>query len=260
MDLSSLERLLWIIHIVLLALLALRLFWSGLFLRYRWFCFLVVLLAGRNLALGMFEANPVVFFYIWLWTEPVVALSYILAIFEIYALALQRYQGLSTFARSIITVSMVVASVISVASIFPDLEFNASQDNQYFLLVNVIRRGLYTSLLGFLVVLVSLISFFPVRLSRNTILHIVLFSTWFLFHTASTLAINFRGKEFVPYVNVAAGLVAVLTGIAWCLLLTPSGEHVETAVRSRLSDEQADILLDKLKSINETLAVSRRRL
>ncbi len=260
MDLSSLERLFWIAHIVLLVLLSIRLFWSGLFLRYRCFFALVVLLAVRNLALSLAQGHVFAFFWIWMATEPIVVLAYILTVFEIFALTLQRYHGLRVFSRSVLTFAMVAASAISVLSIFPDLEFNASADNQWFLLVNVVRRGLYTSLLGFLVLLVTLISFFPVRLSRNTILHVVLFSTWFLFHTSASLAINFRGKDFVPLVNAAAGLVAVLTSAAWCFLLTQAGEKVETAVRSNLSDEQAGMLLDKLKSINESLAVSRRRL
>lgn len=260
MDLSSFERLLWMCHLALLVLLALRLFWNGLFLRYRWFFGLVVLLACRNLAVNLAAGHTVAFFWIWLMSEPLVVIAYILSVFEVYALALQKYQGIRTASRRVLTLAMVVASTVSVLSIFPDLQFNASEGNEWFLLVNVIRRGVYTSLLGFLVLLVSFIAIFPIRLSRNTILHVVLFSTWFLFHTATSLMMNLRGVDFMPVVNAAAGLVAALTSTAWCILLTPAGERVETAVRSRLSQEEAGVLLDKLKSINESLTESQRRL
>jgi|GEM_PF-3328371 len=260
MDLVAVEKALWLVHFVLLTAVVVRLFTNGLLLRYRAFACLATVLAIRNVVLYLVSGKAVVFFWTWLTTEPVVVLLYVLSVFELYSLALQRYEGIRTYSRRLLLLAMIIASLVSVVSIFPDLEFNAFPESQWYLLVNVIRRGVYTSLLGFLVLLVSFISVFPIKLSRNTILHVVVFSAWFLFHTGSILVMNFGGPDIIPVVNLIAVIAAVLTAVVWGLFLSPVGEGVQSAVRSKMSKEQAALLLDKLNSINESLANSQRRL
>lgn len=260
MDLAPLEQAVWWSNVILLVLLAARLSWNGLVTRYRSFFSLIVLIATRNLVLELLSGHTVAYFWVWLATEPLLVVTYILAVFELYSVALRRYAGIQTASRRLLVLALIIASCISVLSIFPDLQFNATSENELFMLVNVIRRGVYTSLLAFLVLLVSFITIFPVRLSRNAMLHVVIFTVSFLFFSAAILVVNLRGVDFVPVFNLVAGVVALFCGAAWCLFLTPAGEGVETSMPSRLSPEQAKRLLDKLKVVNDSLADSGKRM
>jgi hypothetical protein len=153
---------------------------------------------------------------------------------------------------------MVIASIVSLLSIFPDLHFNASASDSQVLVVNVLRRGIYTSLLVFLVLLVSFISVFPVRLSRNTVIHIVVFSVSFLFFTVSSLAVNLQGVDVIPLLNLTAALVGVMASLVWLFALNPAGEHTDTHLRPGVSGKQAAVLLEKLQSINDSMSNSRK--
>ena len=273
---DELNRSLWLFNLALMVTLAAKLLWSGLHLRYKAFFFLICFQAGTNAVLDLlkpgngfsldfwFRSEPFnaveIYFYFWFWTEPILVIAYIVAVFEIYSLALQRYRGIRTISRRILTLSLVLASVISVLSILPDLQFNAVPENAWFLLTNVIRRGIYTSLLAFLILLVSFITIFPIRLSRNSIVHVGLFTTVFLANSATILTMNFRGMDVVPVIDVITACVSALTFLTWILFFTPAGESMERTVRSRLSEPEAEGLLLKLRQINDSLSDSHKRL
>ncbi|MCW5965304.1 MAG: hypothetical protein KIT83_14815 [Bryobacterales bacterium] len=260
MDAVAIEKALWWLNVPLLGILALRLGWNGMGRRYPAFWFLVGFLSIRNGLLELFVDNVARFYRFWIITEPVVVISYTLAIFELYSFALAKYPKLRTASQRVLFLAMVIATTVSVLSIFPDVQFGSFGENDRFLLVNVIRRGVYTSLLVFLVLLVSFITIFPIRLSRNTIVHIIVFSTSFLFITVATLTVNLKGLDIIPIFNLAAAFVAVVASLVWYFMLTPAGESVETTMPSRLSANQAGTLLAKLQSINDSLADTRKRL
>lgn len=273
---TELNHALWLVNVFLLVALATKLVWSGLHLRYRAFFFWVCFQAGRNAILALlnrgsdfslslwFRPQPFdaveIYFYFWFWTEPILVVTFILAVFEIYSLALQRYRGIRTISKRILTLSLVLASVISVLSILPDLQFNATAENSWFLLTNVIRRGIYTSLLAFLILLVSFITIFPVRLNRNSVLHVGLFTIVFLANSATILTMNFQGVDIVPLINAISASVSGLSFLSWILFFTPAGEAVERTVRSGLSEPEAEGLLLKLRQINDSLSESQKRL
>jgi hypothetical protein len=255
---NTLDNIVWVAYVVTLGVLYFRLVWNGLFRRYRSFSLLIALLAIRAGALSLLQGG-VTGFYVWFATEPVVVLAYTLAVFEMYNLALRRYHGIRTATRRILMLAIVVASFISIFSIFPDLQYGVPSGEDWVLLLNVIRRGVYTSLLAFLVLLVSFVAIFPVRLSRNALVHVIIFFVSFLFYVVSNLLLNVVGLELVPVINMIAAAVGLLCGIAWCLFLTPAGENVEASMPSRLSQEQANMLLNKLKEVNDSLSDSGKR-
>lgn len=251
---------LWLGIIVLQVVLAVKFAWMGLHLRYKAFFCWVCFQAARNAVLELLGEGTVRFFWFWFFTEPILVLTFVITVFELYALALQRFRGIRTVSTRLLTLAIVIASLISVFSILPDLQFNASGGNEWFLLTNVIRRGIYTSLLAFLILLVSFITIFPITLSRNSIVHVALFSTVFLCNAATILAMNFQGPDVVPLVNSVSAVVSIIAFTFWIALITPAGETVERAVRSGVSSDEAAVLLEKLRQVNDTLSASRKRL
>ncbi len=258
MDMSHIGEVLWWLHTGLLVVLVARFIWSGLVATFPAFVCLIGLLALHSFAMELLAGNVVWSLRTWLVAEPIVVIAYTLAVFELYSLALARYPGLRTTCRRVLLLAMVIASTVSVLSIFPDLQFNAAASDSQFLLVNVLRRGIYTSLLVFIVLLVSFITIFPVKLSRNSIIHIVVFSGSFLFYSVSILTMNLQGRDVIPLVNMVAALVGVMASLAWLFALNPAGEDTSTHLRPGVSGEQAALLLEKLQSINDSMGSSRK--
>lgn len=251
---------LWLANIVLLAVLSARLVRTRLFLRYKAFFFLVCFLAVRNSVVEVIATDTEASFWFWLVTEPIMVLSFIVAVIETYALALNHYKALSTFSSHVLSWSIVIASVISVLSIFPDLQFNALPENSTFLLTNVIRRGIYTSLLAFLTLLLVGITIYPVKMSRNAVIHSILFSLLFFSYAATILAINFQGFDFIPIANRVFAVVASCCFVLWTLFLSPAGETVQRSVRANLSEEEAARMMKVIQRMNDAIADTSKRL
>lgn len=257
---SELNHLIWLVALLLQFALAVRFLRLGLHLRYRAFFFWICLQAMANSALELQQPQSREYFYTWLYTEPLIVIAFMLAVFEVYSIALEHYAGIRTISARMLTFAMVVGSLISVLSIIPDLQFRGPTHSEMFDLINLIRRGIYTALLTFLVLLVSLITIFPIRLSRNSIVHIALFTVVFLNYAATILAGNLLGVDTLGTVNVVRGIVSVFCFLGWIVLLTPAGETVHRSVRSDLSRTEVELLLSKLRGVNDAVELSRRRL
>jgi hypothetical protein len=249
----------WLANIVLLVILAAKLVRSRLFLRYKAFFFLVCFLAARNSVVEVISDKPTTSFWFWFATEPIMVLAFIVAVIETYAVALSHYKALSTFSSHVLSWSIAIASVISVLSIFPDLQFNAAPENSTFLLTNVIRRGIYTSLLAFLTLLLVGITIYPVKMSRNAIIHCMLFSVLFFCYTATILGMNFEGSEFIPLANAVFAVVSSLSFVLWTVLLSPAGEVVQRSVRTNLTEEEAARMMKVIQRMNDAIADTRKR-
>lgn len=250
---------LWLANIVLLVVLAAKLVRTRLFLRYKAFFFLVCFLAVRNSVVELVANDPQASFWFWLATEPIMVLSFIVAVIETYAIALSHYKALSTFSSHVLSWSIVIASVISILSIFPDLQFNAAPENNTFLLTNVIRRGIYTSLLAFLSLLLVGITIYPVKMSRNAVIHSILFSILFFSYAATILGINFRGSDFIPLANAVFAVVASCCFVLWTVSLSPAGETVQRSVRTNLTEEEAARMMKVIQRMNDAIADTRKR-
>jgi hypothetical protein len=251
---------LWLANIVLLVILAGKLVQSGLFLRYKAFFFLVCFLAARNSVIELLSGKLEPSFWFWLATEPILVLSFIVAVIETYALALNHYRSLRTFSSHVLGWSIVIASVISVLSILPDLQFNAEPENAMFLLTNVVRRGIYTSLLAFLSLLLVGITIYPVKMSRNAVIHCILFSVLFFSYAATILGMNFKGYDFVEVVNSVFAVVDSVVFVLWIVLLSPAGETVQRSVRANLSEEEAARMMKVIQRMNDAIADTSKRL
>jgi hypothetical protein len=46
-----------------------------------------------------FDPRTQIYYEIWLWTEPVLWLSYILVVYELYSLVLKQYRGIYSVGR-----------------------------------------------------------------------------------------------------------------------------------------------------------------
>jgi hypothetical protein len=178
---------------------------------------------------------------------------YVLVVMELYSLVLEKFKGLYTLGRWALYASLFVAICVSAISLLPQLVQAASRQRSsilpYYLLI---ERGVVCALLVFLFLILLFLSRYPVYLSRNVIVHCVVYSAFFL---SGTLGIFLRG---VMGLRVSASLSTVLVGIAagcvllWLILLDEKGE-VRLMTVSNFAPEHEERIITKLTALNATV-------
>ena len=176
------------------AILGVRLFALGLHRRYRVFFYYLIF---ATLRLGVFASIPQgsnAYQKIWVLTEPLEWLLYVLVVLEIYALVLQDYRGLSTVGRWVLVAAVVVALLASGISLMAPSQSTQSHLMRYYY---VAERAVYFSLVVFLLSILGLLMQYPITLSRNIVVHSMVFSVYFLCNTVLYLLLSMRGYAVI---------------------------------------------------------------
>jgi hypothetical protein len=255
---SLLERTLWLLTIASTALLAFRLYRSGLFRTYRWFfgylCFRVV----RSLLLLEFRPHSTAYGVLWALTEPLLWLLYVLITLELCGLILDRYPGIASASRWLIMGALGLSVFLSMLTLAADL---SAPDTGYRILVyfNVIRRGLFSSLIIFLLVVTVFLRWYPASLSRNLITHTVVFALYFTSYAAGLLARNLMGPEVTRTFSTVQQGVAVCCLAIWLARLNAAGERRSVRIRPRLDSLDEQRILEQLETVNSNLLRTSRK-
>ncbi len=248
----------WIpsISLLLCAVVAWRLFRSGLYLKYPYFvaflCFSVVRLLVLKLPL-----SRRLYAEIWMATEALLWIFYVLILLELYTLVLERYKGIQSLGKWIFHGSVGLALFIAALSLYPKL--GTGQQNDFLMLFMIAERGILCALALLTLLMTAFLAWFPVPLPRNVILHSVLFAFYFFSKAAALLVRNLMGHAAAQggtsFAILAVGWICM---VLWAWLLTPDGEDTEARVHHRWNEEEEERLLDQLKLINSSLSRSTR--
>jgi len=224
---------------------------GGLLGKYKAFGAYLAFSAIRGAVLSVAPIGRSVYGWIYLSTEPALWILYGLVVLELYSLALKHYRGIASLGRWTVTGAAAGAALVSLLSLAPDLD--ATHPYPIIHLSTVIGRAICSSLALFLLLMTFFVVIFPIRLSRNAIVHTIIYSIYFLGLTAAYFVHNIFGPEVVVGVNVALGLTTVASLVGWMLLLSPQGEQVIVPNRRHWEPEDEERLLKSLDSINATL-------
>ncbi len=233
------------------AVLAIKLAKSGLHRTYRIFFAYLIFRAFRSSLLMLLPTNRSTYAWGYFITEPVLWLLYVGVLLELYTLAFREFRGITTLARWVTRAALAGAVLLSVLSLAPDL--NSPHPYPYIHLFTVLGRAICSSLALFLLAVSLFLVLYPVPLSRNVIVHSVVYSVYFLTLTLAYFVHNVFGPQTLPVVNFVLLAVASLALGAWIILLTPAGEKVVVSSRRQWDPEEEARLVRQLDSINATL-------
>jgi len=207
-------------------LLAVLLWKRGLASSYKGFIFylLAEFTCGLTLAVsGMyFPSNTQAVIFLSL--QPILWVFYVIMVCEIHAKSLARFRGIARVGQQVLVYGLIGSIVLSVATIQPDLHSSNHGGAIPILYLTATHRVVTGGLTLFLLLLASVLNWFPVPTSRNTILHTTLASFFFLLMTVAHLYRNLTGQEVTDQVNHGIMIMGTLCLVAWALLLRPSGE------------------------------------
>jgi hypothetical protein len=240
------------------ALTATMLYRSGLYRRYRmFFWYFVFRIPNSSWPLFLSVKSPA-YFYLWVVTEPLFWVLQILVLRELIRLVFERHRGLYTLGRWAMYLGVIVSASLSVLSLTLKFQPGTAQHSRVISYFYGTGRGVNLCLALFLILMTLFISRYPVFLGRNIILHLVLFTAFFLGNSLTDLLRSVLGIHLFTAIDIGLMALAAACTFGWFFFLTPKGEEVEVNL-PRLSSDREERILYHLDSLNATLLkVSRK--
>lgn len=248
----ELQQILWVAGLGLAASLAVKMAVQRLFQTYIWFFFFLCFEIVRSLVLLPIAPNTTLYAWVFLATQPITWLIYILVVLELYSNTFSGYQGIASMSRWVVTGSLVAAVGISSVTLWADL---ARPTGRYKVLVyySVVERGLVFSLVVFLLLITLFLVWFPISIRRNVFLHSSVYSLYFLSSTFTLFVRNIAGYQTTPAINTVLMFVDLVCFALWLTGFSKAGEVTMTTVRHSWQPNDEERLMQHLNALNASL-------
>ena len=240
------------------AFTALKLFSTGLYKKYPIFFFYFLFRVPNSIWPLVLDYRSKMFFYFYIGSLPILLVFYILLVRELYRLVLEDYRGLQTAGRWAMYASVVGAVGISIMTLIPGITPSMPQTSRAMGIVVYTERGIDTALALFIILLLVLLSRYPIKLRRNVRVHALIYSIFFLNGTAVVLARAVLGRRSLDTLNTVNSVINAGCVFAWLFLLNRAGEEVPERKAGADSEQEKRLLL-QLQGLNSALLrVSRK--
>jgi hypothetical protein len=233
-------------------LMVLKLYRTGLYRRYPiLFAFFIFRIPNGIWPLFLAVSSPL-YLKVWVLTEPIELGFYVLMVVELYKLVLEKYKGLYSLGRWALYFSLAISVSISAISLLPRIIPAMPQSSKIMFYMLATERGIHTGLAIFIILILCFLSFFPVKLSRNSRVHALVFSIFFLSGTFMLLMRSLFGRHLADEVNTVMMGIAAASIVAWLTLLRAAGEDTQSAPAVYGPEEESRLLMH-LDSLNAAL-------
>jgi hypothetical protein len=248
----SIERSLWLGNMLLCSALVVRLYHSKLASTYRFFSASIAFTLVRSVVLWPIDDQSTVYTKIWKSTEPISWLLSTLVVLELCSLIFKEYRGIQVLGRRTIYASLAASVLISLILLAPTWRHSnqAILSTTRFLMV---ERGVDSALVILLLLLLVFLALLPIPLSRNVVIHSVLYATFFMASSLGIFIANMTSPQAGIVISTCLLGVSVLCLVAWIVLLSREGESKVAVMPKPLPAAYEQRLVEQLSSINATL-------
>jgi len=233
------------------AVLAVRLCLSGLGRRYRSFFLFLIFEFLRNLVILPLNPTGTAYYKVWVLTEPMEWMLYVLVVLEIYSLVLADYRGLYSAGRWCLMLAVGVSLVSAALTLAAPV--HAVEQSQLMTYYYVAERAVYFSLAVFLLTILALLMRYPIVLNRNIIAHSLIFSIYFLGNTCSYQLLSAGGFRMIGVVRLAIILLGLGSLGAWLVSLSRAGEERRQQLHPAWMPGREEELVGQLRRLNFAL-------
>jgi hypothetical protein len=249
------DQIVWIANLFLGLALIVKLVWGRLHRIYFWFFIMLCFQALQSL--GMMPLDPAKDLYAWAYflTQPALWLLYVLAVLELYSLALRKQPGIASMSRWFMLGSLLVSVAVSALTLSADL---SRPDEKYPILMyfSVFERGVTFSLIVLMLLITGFLLWTPISIRRNIVVHASLYSAFFLATAAALFLRIMVGYELLDEVSIAVLSLNAVCLLLWILLLNKRGEEILMVVRSKWQSVDELRLTRQLDAVNSFLLKS----
>jgi hypothetical protein len=195
---------------------------------------------------------------VWMLTEPVMWVFWVLVVLELYSLVLQNYKGIASLGRWVLLTGLAIGVAISFLTLQADLS-NVGEQVPTIRLFLAMGRGVASSLVIFLLVISCFLAWYPVPLSRNVVVHCIVYAGYFLSLTMALLLRNLVGNSVTQAVSMVGTCTSLVCLVVWICLLNGAGERVKVRLRPHWGEDREEELVGHLEAINSTLLRAARK-
>jgi hypothetical protein len=245
-------RSLWLLNILLCVGLVLRLLQLKLAGTYKGFFFYLLFIVVRSAVMWPLDLASRAYILIWKLTQPIAWVLYTLIVLELCSLIFKEYRGIQVLGRRVVYGCLAVAILVSMLILTPVWRNSGEPilSTPRFLMV---ERGIDSALVLLLLLLLVFLALLPIPLSRNVVIHSVLYAAFFMASSLGIFIVNMTRFESGRIISTCLMGVSSLCLIAWIALLSREGESKLAAFRKPLPTAYEQMLVDQLSSINATL-------
>jgi hypothetical protein len=238
---------------------ATKLFTTGLYKKYPIFFIYFLFRIPNGIWPLLLPLRSDSYFFTYISALPIVLAFYVLLVMELYRLVLAPYKGLQSAGRWAMVASLVGAVSVSILTLIPKITPSMAQRSKVIGVVVFTERGIYTALAVFIILLLALLSRYPIHLRRNVRIHALVYSIFFLNGGMVLLSRAVLGLKAVDTINLVSIVINMGCVFSWLTLLNPAGEALADR-KPAASDHERRLLL-QLDGLNAAmLRVSRQKL
>lgn len=246
------QKCLGILGLIGAGLAAGRLLANGLYKRYRsLFGFLILRLIYGCIPLIFTDTASKTFEHVYICAQPLIWMSYVLMVRELYTLTLASHKGLRSLGRWAMYVAVAVSVTVSLLSILKKITPRTPQLSKYLGYVFAVDRGVNFALVLFILLILFFLSRYPVPLSRNVVRHSSFLFIYFLTNGAAILLRTIYGRPVSAQMSLMISVVGTLVVFAWLFFITPEGEKTRKVMA--IGAEHEEHILRQLDALNATL-------
>jgi hypothetical protein len=254
----SIESVLWFAAIACYAILLARMAVSRLHLVYRHFFIYLLFRLCRSLLLAGLDRHFSAYGWVYLGTEPIIWVLYVLVVLELFTIVLRDYPGIQTLSRRVLAAGLAISAAVALATLLPDLG-NPAERYPILRIMYVAERVVMSSLVVFFAILTAFLAWYPVPLSRNVVVYCVGYSLYFITATMGLFVRNIAGEAVTRITSTVLQGFAVACLISWIALLNRQGETKRVSLRSHMPAPDEARLVGQLESINRGLLGSAKK-
>jgi hypothetical protein len=248
---QALVLLLQIVTLAGSALTAFKLHRTRLRFRYPVFFWYLVFLAANGTWPLFLSPRADLYEHLWVCTEPISWTFYVLVVRELCGLVLAKHQGLTTLGRWAMYAGIALSVTTTLITLIPRIRPAAPQRTKILGYLLAADRGVTLALAVFLLVMMFLLRGYPVLLSRNVVLHVSLYTIFFISNTLAVVLASMLGHDLYMWVDTGLMVVSVACILSWLFFLTPAGEE-ERVNLPHFRPELEERILTRLDALNAT--------
>jgi len=253
-------QILWTANAIGSALVLWRLFSLQIARTYRFFLASIAIKVLRSAILLFLNPHTQAYYYTWTITQPILWISYVLVVYELYSLVLKNYPGIQSLSRKFFFTAVATASIVAALTVMPTMVSGLANKRQPLLYpYALIERANNTSLAVFLLLLLAFVMWFSVPLSHNLLAHCSIYSAYFFLNNVVFLYWHTVGRSSVMWVNLFTLSSWIICVLCWVFLLSRTGESRTTSLRLGRSPIEERRLLGQLEALNATLLRTARK-
>jgi hypothetical protein len=247
------EYVLTLIECIALTILVVRLLVSGLFRQYKFFfCYLVAdFIQSTEPYVIRFHTN--LYGHIFLATESLMLIFYVLIVFELYSVVLGGLKGIARVAQrytaAALAVSLLIALLLRTALPHPR---NIIEVFFYF------ESAVVLSLVLFILLITAFVVYYPVPLHNNALTYSIGYALYFLSKAALLFLNSAAASGWMRACSTAALVISTVCIVFWAIYLNPEGERRTTVAGHRWSTAGTqEQVLKRLHELNDSLLRTR---